>query len=377
MNPRVMARKILIPILALAILVTFAAPLWAGDPKPVAKIGGTLQIYGQFSPASLTFDDGGQTSSLVVDNSNSNSRVGLWYRRPFVWGQLNVNFETAVGFRGSNSISQNFQISDWGWSKSNIRKAEVIWETSRIGTFYLGQGAMASDGVANRDLSGTSIVSYVGIPDVAGAFFLRTQAGGLSPVAIGAVFPNCDGGRRTRLRYDTRSFRGVVFSTSIGKQVLSNLAQTQDSDAVIRYDRDFDRFRIIAAGGYTWINRKTAANNRTVVGSFSIEHKATGLSFTTSSGSRNTQGSYRYFKLGYKAELPRVGPFSISIDYYGANNMVIGGSRSESYGMGILQRFSNPRVEAYLGVRTYRFTDPSPVRYQDADSVLVGARWKF
>ena len=372
-----MARKTLISILAPALFVTFGAPVWAGDSKPVPKIGGTFQFYGQLSPAYLTFDDGGQKSGLVVDNSNSNSRLGVWYRRPFIWGQLNVNFETAVGFRGSNSISQNFQISAFNWSKSNIRKAEVIWDTNRIGTFYLGQGSMASDGVANRDLSGTSIVSYVGIPDVAGAYFLRTQAGGLSSVAIGTAFPNFDGGRRTRLRYDTRPYRGFVFSTSIGKQVLSNFVQTQDSDAVIRYDGDFARFRIIAAGGYTWINRKTAANNRTVVGSFSIEHKATGISFTTSSGSRNTQGSYRYFKLGYKAELPRLGPFSISIDYYGANNMVSGGSRSESYGMGILQRFSNPRVEAYLGVRTYRFTDPSPVRYRDADSVLVGARWKF
>jgi hypothetical protein len=372
-----MFRKFSNFILAPVLFACFGVPVWAGDPIPVPKIGGTYQFYGQLSPAYLAFDDGGETYGLVVDNSNSNSRIGVWYRRPFVWGQLNVNFETAIGLRGSNSISQNFQVSDYDWSRSNIRKAEVIWETDRIGTFYLGQGSMASDGVANRDLSGTSTVSYVGIPDVAGAYFLRTRAGVLSPVAIATAFPNFDGGRRTRFRYDSRPFRGFSFSASIGKQVLTNFVQTQDSDAVIRYDGDFPKFKIVAAGGYTWINRKVSTNNRTVVGSFSIEHKPTGISFTTSSGTRNTQGSYRYFKLGYRAVFPRLGPFSISVDYYGANNMVTGGSRSESYGLGVHKRFSNPRLEAYLGLRTYRFTDPSPVRYRDADSVLVGARWKF
>jgi hypothetical protein len=231
--------------------------------------------------------------------------------------------------------------------------------------------------VSNRDLTGTSIVSYVGILNTAGAFFLRNQDGNLSPVAVGVAFPNFDGGRRVRVRYDTKPYRGIMLSTSIGEQVLSNFVRTQDSDVTIRYDADFAKFRIVAAGGYTWINRKTAANNRTAIGSFSIEHKATGLSFTTSSGTRNTQGNYRYFKLGYKAEFLRTGPFSISVDYYGATDMVSDGSRSESFGVGVLKRLSNPRLEAYLGLRTYRFTDQTPVRYQDANSVLFGARWKF
>ena len=367
-----LAKIILVP----ALLLAFATSVQAADPRPVAKMGGTYQFYGQVSPAYLGFNDGAQTSGLVVDNSNSQSRVGLWYRRPFLWGRFNVNFETAIGVRGSNSVSQNHQANNWDWASSEVRKAELIWETARFGTFYIGQGSMASDGVSNRDLSGTSIVSYVGIVNTAGAFFLRTQAGALSPVAVGVAFPNFDGGRRTRVRYDTKPYRGFTVSASIGEQTLSNYIKTQDSDVVLRYDADFPKFTIAAAGGYTWINRKTAANDRTIIGSFSIEHKATGISFTTSSGTRNTQGNYRYFKLGYKAEFPRTGPFSVSVDYYGANNMAIDGSRSESFGVGILKRLSNPRIEAYLGLRTYRFTEPS-ARYQDASSAMFGARWKF
>lgn len=369
-------RTVLRAIGVLPLLILAPTQSRAADPFEI-RGGGTLEVYGQLSPAYLGFDDGAVRTTRFVDNSNSNSRIGIWYRQPIFRGRFNFNFETAIGFRGSNSVSQSGSLDRWDWSKSNIRKLEAIWETERIGTFYVGQGSMASDGIATQDLSGTSIVSYVGIPDTAGAFFLRTAAGPLSAVTVAAAFPNFDGGRRARVRYDSPDYRGLVLSASAGKQVTTDVAQTQDSDITLRYSHDGRLFRVSAAGGYTWINRKVLENNRTFVGSFSIEHKATGISFTTSSGSRDTTGSYRYFKLGYKAQLPRVGPFSVSVDYYGGSHMVTGGSRSESYGFGILQRFANPRIEAYLGLRSYKYSDPSPVRYQKAHSVFFGGRWKF
>lgn len=364
-------------VLAVALSLGLASPVVAGDPVDLPRIGGSFEFYGQLSPAYLTFDDGDLKSDGFVDNTNSNSRLGIWYRRPFRWGRLNINFETAIGFRGSNVVSQNLVADSWNWTRSSIRKAEIIWETERFGTFYIGQGSMASDGVANKDLSGTSIVSYVGIPDTAGAYFLRSKLGFLTPVAVATAFPNFDGGRRGRFRYDSPSYRGLVLSASIGQQVLATTVSTKDSDVTLRYDRDGARFKVTAAAGYAWVDRKTLVNNRTAMGSLSIEHKTSGLSFTMSSGKRDTAGNYRYFKLGYRAGISRVGPFSVSFDYYAANNMVSSGSRSESYGFGIIQRFSNPRLEAYAGLRSYGFTDLSPVRYQDAYSVLIGTRWKF
>lgn len=372
-----MFRHCMAYIHAVALMCALAGPALANDPMDVSLIGGTFEYYGQLSPAYLTFDDGKQKSQGVVDNTNSNSRLGMWYRRLFRWGRLNVNFETALGFRASAAVSQRFKDADWDWSSADIRKAEVIWETQRIGTFYVGQGSMASDGIANRDLSGTSIVSYVGIPDTGGAYFLRTEAGILSKVAIATAFPNFDGGRLMRLRYDTPSLKGLVVSASIGQEVASKNIENKSSDITLRYDYDGRLFLIAAAGGYTWVNRKKLANNRTAIGSLSIEHKATGISFTASSGKRDTAGNYRYFKLGYKSGHSRIGPLSVSVDYYAANNMVSGGSRSESYGLGILQKLANPRIEAYLGLRSYRFSDTSRIRYQDAYSVMFGTRWKF
>jgi porin-like protein len=341
------------------------------------RLQATFDVYGQLSPAIVAFDDGGVTTSSLADNSHSNSRLGLWVYREFARGELSFNFETAIGFRGTNSVSQNAVLNDWDWTRNNIRKLEAIIKTDRIGTFYLGQGSMASDGVATSDLAGTSIVTYVGIPDTAGSFFLRTVSGPLSLVSVAQAFPNFDGGRRLRVRYDSPTYRNVYVSASLGKQVLSNVSDSKDSDLTIRYELDSRRFHIRGAAGYTWINRQTARNNRTGISSFSVKHKQSGIILSVSSGTRDTQGNYRYFKLSRDVVLPRIGPLSVSVDYYAANHMVTGGSRSESYGIGIIQRFSEQRLETYLGLREYKYSDQTPIAYRKARSLLVGARWKF
>ena len=355
---------------------SFGVPASAADPVEL-KRGGTLQFYGQFTPSYLVFDDGLVQSKRTVDNSNSNSRIGVWYVRPYSWGKLSANLEIAFGVRQSATATQNSTSSLFDDSRRSLRKAEVIWQSERWGTFYAGQGSMASDGVALQDLSGTSIVSSVGIADTAGSFFLRTTSGSLSVISIVSVFPSFDGGRGPRFRYDTPSFRGFVLSTSVGNKVETESVETDDSDVSVRFSRDWPLFKVVAAGAYTWKNSQNRRSNQTVIGSVSVLHKPTGISFSTSSGKRDTTGSYQFFKLGYEANFMRVGPSSISLDYYGASNMISDGSKSESVGFGVIQKFSNPRLEGYFSLRSYEYADLTPVDYENAYSFLIGARWKF
>ena len=126
----------------LMVLATCGGAAQAGDPVDVPFGPGTFEYYGQLSPAHLTFDDGVQKSNDVVDNSNSNSRIGMWFRRPLHWGRFNFNFETALGFPGSSLANQADIAGKWDWTEANIRKFEVIWETDRFGTLYIGQGSM-------------------------------------------------------------------------------------------------------------------------------------------------------------------------------------------------------------------------------------------
>ena len=53
------------------------------------------------------------------------------------------------------------------------------------------------------------------------------------------------------------------------------------------------------------------------------------------------------------------------------------GDDAETYGIGITQDIDNLNVEAYFGYRDYSYTDASAVTYLDAESVILGARWRF
>jgi len=58
--------------------------------KYETRNGGTTLIYGQFDPGNLSFDDGVSTTSEIVDNTNANSRVGFWYRKPTDTGAFSI-----------------------------------------------------------------------------------------------------------------------------------------------------------------------------------------------------------------------------------------------------------------------------------------------
>ena len=159
--------------------------------------GGEVLFYGQFDPAYLSFDDGVSTTSDLVDNTNSNSRVGLWYRTDLDNGRFAINVETALGLRPSALLSQNNTPDAVNWERTSIRKVEAIWNLDNIGKFSVGQGSMSTDGVANYDVSGTTLVLYNSIPDTAAAFRFRTTGGALSTKTVngGVKFGHCGGAK--------------------------------------------------------------------------------------------------------------------------------------------------------------------------------------
>lgn len=53
------------------------------------------------------------------------------------------------------------------------------------------------------------------------------------------------------------------------------------------------------------------------------------------------------------------------------------GSKSDAVGLVYVQHFDDLNMEAYVGYWNYGFSDLSATSYQDAQSILFGARWKF
>ena len=172
--------------------------------------GSFILNYGQLDPAYLSFDDGVSTIKEVVDNSNSKSRVGFWYRKPANTGEFSVNLETSFGLRLSDGLSQTNTPDAIDWQRTNTRKIGAIWKDDCYSSFFLGQGSMSSNGASSQDLSGTTLVLYNSLGDTAGAFLFRRTAGAFSTKTIGQAFGSYAGSRKARVRYDTASIGGVL-----------------------------------------------------------------------------------------------------------------------------------------------------------------------
>ena len=343
--------------------------------KYETRNGGTTLIYGQFDPGHLSFDDGVSTTSEIVDNTNANSRVGFWYRKPTDTGAFSINLETAFGLRPSAALSQTNTPDAINWQHTDIRKIEAIWADDRFGSFYLGQGSMSSDGASNRDLSGTTLVLYNSISDTAGAFAFRTTAGSLSTKTIRQAFGTYDASRKARVRYDTPSYGGVRLSASYGTEVLDKNADIKVADFRALYSGEVGSVTMVGAVAYSRTEFGSGATRHDTIGSFSLLHD-TGFNVTVAAGHRNEAGSYAYGKLGYKANWLSVGSTALAIDYYSGQDTASVGSNSDSFGIGVVQSFDTAKVDAYLGYREYSLTETAAT-YRDASSVLFGARWSF
>lgn len=356
-------------------MTCIAAPAVA-ELKYDNATGGHVKLYGQFSPAYLSFDDGEDSFGEIVDNQNSNSRVGVLAVQPGNSGTFRFTFETALGLRKSSLTDQVFT-PDWiNWQRTELRKIDFSYASDTWGTVFVGQGSVSTDGAAQRDLSGTTIALYNGIADTAGAGLIRPVDGSGPGRTVSNAFSNYDGGRRLRIRYDTPEFLpGLKFSAAYGEEVLSEVSDLKTLNAALHYANKVGALKMSGALVYASVDLQKGSNRHDTIGSFSILHD-NGINGTVAAGHRDVDGSYVYGKVGYQAKWFDIGKTNLAVDYYDGKDQSVDGSASSSYGVVGVQHFDDLRLEAYLAYRNYSLSEPD-VEYRDASSVLFGARWRF
>lgn len=334
----------------------------------------SFDFYGQLNFGLNSTDDGFQTETYLTDNDNSNSRIGFNWLYDFGGNRsLRFNFETALGLDGSSSVTIEDQDLAFDYDRQELRKFEFIYTTPDIGSFNLGQGSMATDGVAEADLSGTGVIAYSGIADLAGSFEFRDAAGMGSGIAIADVFKSFDGARRFRLRYDTPSWSGLVFSITGGEEVLNEDDDNEYYDIATKYAGNFGDVKLDARLGYSWIS----GGEELLSGSAAVFHVPTGLNLAFASGAQQKgNDSYVYGKLGWVQDWFAIGITSLSVDFFDGNNYVADGSESKSVGLAVVQAVSDYNLEFYVAWRRHEFREPGST-YSDIDVVALGARWKF
>jgi hypothetical protein len=176
----------------------------------------------------------------------------------------------------TNNVDQ-LNHGDFDWDSHLLRKAEIYFDSKAYGKVWLGQGSMASESTAEADLSGTSVVGYSQVSDMAGGPFFRKDDGALSSVHVKDAFSNFDGvGRKLRARYDTPSFQGFSIAASVGTQIVPTTTDVTVWDVAARYDNTLGDYSVSGAVAFS----KPADDQSLYDGSISILHDPTGLSIT-------------------------------------------------------------------------------------------------
>lgn len=350
----------------------------ATQPGPVVKSGNdkvSVKLYGQLNRGALYADDGDKGRWYFVDNDNSSTRIGLLGKaNPMSEVSLGTRFEVEFQSNPSNEVSQ---LDDNGVGDNNFKQRhfDIFLDSERFGKLSLGQGSTASDGTAEVDLSGTDVVGYSSIADMAGGFyFWDKSSNGLSSTQIGNVFTNMDGlGRDDRLRYDSPNFKGFAASASV---VSGNAA-----DLALRYSAEIGETKVAAAAAYSDPAGNSTTVDSTVDGSVSFLHNS-GFNGTLAIGSQNKKisgqddGSFFYAKLGYRHGFFSIGETALALDYALNEDIGQNGDEADSFGLLAVQYIDNWATEYYLGFR-YHNLDRNNTDYDSINAVLTGFRVKF
>ncbi|MCA8879718.1 MAG: porin [Rhodobacteraceae bacterium] len=343
--------------------------------------GATVTTYGQINEAWLNYDDGQEQRDFApVANNNSSNRAGILYENPRSNG-TSLNFRAEMQYMPRPSNKVNFAdpyVNDYALKPTDIRKFEVWYESETVGNFWLGQGSMASDNIAEIDLSGTTVTAYSAATDTAGGFYFRQKNGTLSNIQVSNTYSNLDGFRRMRFRYDTPSFAGFTASAAYGQEVEKANDNNDYYDAAIRYDLKTDAVKLQAGIGYNWILAPSGGTDREFYsGSISALHVPSGLNATIAGGSNvNADGDFWYAKLGIIRNFIAIGSTALSVDYGYGNKFAGADGQFTTWSLEAVQKWDRTNLEIFALYRLQAFDDDTS-RYDDGTAWFAGARWKF
>lgn len=375
-------QKVALTVLSAALLLSAATSSALEIKSGSDKV--QLELYGEIDRAVMYADDGNQDKFFHVDNSNSETRVGLHGEAAAtdcltIGGNFELKWEANPGRLVSmdeESIAGEF----------SAELTEIYFEHSKAGKFSLGQGSMASDASSEIDLSGTDIVGNAGVADLGGGIIFYDAAAkeyasltANDALAADAVFHggiSTEGlGKLNRVLYETPSFGGFTFGASAG--------EAEVVDFALSYSGEFGGNQLEAKAawsnpgeGYTLIN-----------GSASLLFNS-GLNFTVAAAAKEVDEmpengddpTFLYGKIGYKFDkLFSIGSTAVSIDYGVFDNDAVLDADQEATAVGVqfVQELEKYSTQLYAGYRVFSLEDNTSADYEDITVVVAGARFSF
>ena len=330
-----------------------------------------LTVSGQVNKAVNVIDDGDETDAYFIDNGASNSRLRL-IGTALVNEDLTLGSKLEVAVAPNSSADVNQETEDSG-DFFDQRVAEIFLLSKQYGELYLGKGSTASDGTAEVDLSGTDVIQYASYADIAAGMIFRDSAyDALTGPTVSQAFNDFDGlSRKSRLRYDLPTVYGFGLAGSV---ITDN-----KWDAALRWSGSGYGFKAGAAAAAAYINAADA--DYQYDGSLSVLHEDTGLNFTFSAGTKDSETKddpYSvYGKLGWQTTFFSVGKTSFGVDYGISENVNLDGDEGSSIGLAMVQSFADYGTELYFQFRQYSLDRDASADVEDINVGTIGARVKF
>jgi hypothetical protein len=351
-----------------------------------------ISVSGQVNRAILATSDKNQVDIFHVDNDASSTRFRILgdyiFSKDITFGAA---VELEVEIASSSDIDQNTPGNGVDTSISD-RRFEVMATSKSYGKLWLGQGAMATDGTSEQDLSGTSLAGYSNVKAIASSLRFRTSNDELSTVTVGRVFDNINGlGLSERVRYDTPNYAGFTASFSASR--------AGPIDAALKYSGKFGGTKLVAAIGYAdrdpdKINKVFNADGDAQINGkseidyqfngsasvlfesgFNLAVAGGGIQFVTTD--RN-EPRFVYSKIGYRFNPFKFGQTAVSADTYVSRNYRV----DEDWiapGFQIAQNIDGWNLETYLGIRQFvniAIAADAP-NFDSISTGMLGARWIF
>ena len=352
-----------------ASLITVEKAVTSGSDKV------KLAISGQVNRAVNLVDDGADTEAYFVDNSASGSRFRL-VGTAVLNDDLTLGTRMELGFspNASSKVNQDDMETDDSFDQ---RYADISLSSKRFGTLFLGKGDTSSNNTAEVDLSGTDVVQYASISDIAGGMlFVQSSDDNLSTIKVSDAFKDFDGlSRKNRLRYDTPKFKGAYLSAS--------WISDQRWDTSLWWGGKGYGFKVGTSAAIAYINtdKNGEDSDYQYDGSFSILHEDTGLNFTLSGGmqevDRQSDPSNVWVKVGWRADLVSYGKTSFGIDYAWSDNLTTENDDGNSFGIAAVQQFNDYGAEVYAQFRNFSLNRDVEPNLEDLNVFTVGTRVKF
>ncbi len=346
-----------------------------------------VTMGGQVGVAAGYGDDGKKTGIYHVTNNAAVTR-GYISAEGALSNDLIAKAVFEFAYSPNNSSRTSIRSTD-SQNDFDVRHADFILSDARLGTFYLGKGATATDDSAKQDLSGTYLATAPNATN--GFYFINKNEETLNTASnpkVSDVYDNFDGDlRKQRIRYDTPVFYGLQIRAGHNSTSTSQ-GPKNTHDAGLFYGAKINGYEVrgvtsIVKNDGKFYTQYTGGGSLLAPFGTNFTFLIAGRNYKNRPGRKNAE--HYSVKIGQHATFFDSGKTLFSLDYGQTRNLTDTLASSDKkgtaqlYGATILQKYDQAATEVYLTWRTHKFNShkTSSKNYHPIHIILLGALLKI